>query len=60
MRLKKNYSIEIELIYHVVLIFAVQQSNSIIYIYIYIYLFFFIFFSIMAYRRILNIVPCAL
>ena len=37
------------------LIFALQQSDSVIHI----YPFFFIFFSIMAYPRILNIVPCA-
>ena len=35
--------------------FALQQSDSVIYI----YPFFFIFFSIMTYPRILNIVPGA-
>ena len=49
------YFIEVQLIYNVVLISAVQQIDSVIYIYIY-----FIFFSIMVYHRILNIVPCAI
>ena len=43
------------MIYSVVLISAVQQSDSVIHL----YTFFFIFFSIMVYARILNIVPCA-
>ena len=46
--------------YNVVLISAVQQSDSVLYIYIYIDIFFFIFSSIMVYHRILNIVPCAI
>ena len=37
------------------LIFAIQQSDSVIHI----YTFFKIFFSIMVYLRMLNIVPCA-
>ena len=49
---------DVELIYNVVLISSVHQSDSVIHIYIYI--FFFIFFSIMVYHRILNIVPCAI
>ena len=48
------FFIEVQSIYNV-LIFALQQSDSVIHI----YPFFFIFFSIMAYPRILNIVPCA-
>ena len=48
--------IEVYLIYNVVLVSAVQQSDSLIHIYIYI----FIYFSIMVYQRILNIVPCAI
>ena len=36
---------------------VVQQSDSVMHI---IYSFFFILFSIMVYRRILNIVPCAI
>ena len=51
----KIYFIEVQLIY-VVLISAVQQSDSVIHI----YTFFFMFFSIMAYHRILNIIPCAI
>ena len=54
----KIYFIEVWLIYNVVLISAVQQSDSVIHIYI--YTFFFIFFSMMVYHRILNIVPCAI
>ena len=72
---RKNHSttflslIDVQLIYIVVLISAVQQSDSVIYIciylcvyiytYIYIYTFFFIFFSIVVYHSILNIIPCA-
>ena len=51
----KIYFIEVQLIYTVVLISAVQQSDSVIHM----YTFFFILFSIMVYHRILNIVPCA-
>ena len=43
------------MLYNVVSISAVQQSDSVIHT----YTFFFIFFSIMAYPRILSIVPCA-
>ena len=50
------FFIEVQLIYNVVLISAVQQSDS----FIHIHAFFFIFFSIMVYHRILNIVPCAI
>ena len=46
--------IEVQLIYNVVLVSGVQHSDSVVYI------FFFIFFFIMAYYRILNIVPCAI
>ena len=48
--------IEVSLNYSVVLITAVQQTDSVIHIYTFI----FIFFSIMVYYRILNIVPCAI
>ena len=48
------FLIEVWLIYNVVLISAVQQSESVIHI----YTFFFIFFSIMVYPRTLNIVHC--
>ena len=51
--IKKNV-IEVELIYNVVLISAVQQSDSVI------QTFFFIFFSIMVYHRMLNIAPCVI
>ena len=53
---------EVYLIYTVVLISAVQQSNAVLYIYIYTHThthtFFFIFFSVMV--IIFNIIPCAL
>ena len=49
--------IEVQLIYSVMLIWEVQQVDSVLYIYIYI--FFLIFFSIMVYH-ILNIVLCAI
>ena len=42
--------------YNVVLISAVEQSDSAIHIYTF---FFLIFFSILVCLRILNIVPCA-
>ena len=48
------------MIYNVVLVSSVQQSDSYIYIYIYIYIFFFRFFSIVGYYEILSIVPCAI
>ena len=50
------YFIEVELIYNVVVVSGLQQSDSVIHI----YTFSFIFFSIMAYYRILNIVPCTI
>ena len=49
--------IGVELMYNVVLISAVQQSDSVIHIYAF---FLEIFFSILVYRRILNKVPCAI
>ena len=59
-RVGHNWAIEhthrTQLIYNGVLIYAVEQSDSVI---IYAY-YFFIFFSIMVYHRILNIVPCAI
>ena len=48
--------VEVLLIYNVVSISTVEQSDSVIHV----YTFFFIFFSIMVYHRILNIVPCAI
>ena len=53
---KLLFYIGIYLVNNVVLIFAVQQSDSVIHM----YTFFFIFFSIMVYHRILNIFPCAI
>ena len=55
------FLIEVQLIYNVVLIAAVQQSDSVICIcmYIYIYILFHILF-IMIYHGLLNIVPCAI
>ena len=52
------FLIKVQLIYNVVLISVVQQSDSVLYIYMDI--FFFIFFSIIGYYKILNIVPCAM
>ena len=53
--------IEVQLIYNVMLISSVEQSDSVIHIYyIIIYFFFFIFFSIMVYHRTLTIAPCAI
>ena len=45
------------MIYSVVLISVIKESDSIIYVCIHS---FFVFFSIMVYLRILNIVPCAI
>ena len=53
-----KFFIEVQLIYNVALISAVQQSDSVIHIYI--YSCFKVFSSIMVYHRILNIVPCAI
>ena len=50
------FFIEVELIYNVVSISAVQQGDSVIHRDI----LFFIFFSIMVYPRRLDIVPCAI
>ena len=47
------FLIERELIYSVVLVSTVQQSDSVIHI----YTFFLLFFSVMVYPRILNRVP---
>ena len=49
------FFIEVQLIHNVVLISAVQKSDSVIHI----HTFFFILFSIMVNHRILNIVHCA-
>ena len=48
--------IEVQLIYNVVFITAIQQSDSVIHI----HLFFFMVFSTIVFHRILNVVPCAL
>ena len=45
------------MIYNVVLVSGVQQSDSVIHI---IYSFFFRFFSLIGYPRTLNRVPCAI
>ena len=47
------FLIEVQLIYNVVLVSGVQQSDSAIYI------FFFRFFSLIDYYKILSIFPCA-
>ena len=49
---KESDTTELKLIYNVVLVSDVRQSDPNI--------FFIIFFSIMVYHRILNIAPCAL
>ena len=51
------FLIEVQLIYSVVLVSGVQQSDSVIHMYT--NLFFFRFFSIIGYYKILDIVPCA-
>ena len=48
--------IEVYLIYNVLLVSGIQQSDSVIHI----YLSFIRFFSIIGYYKILNIVPCAI
>ena len=45
------------MIYNIVLVSGVQQSNLDIYIYIYSFI---LLFSIIDYYKILNIVPCAI
>ena len=52
------YFIEICLIYNVVLIPVVKQSDLVICMYIHIYIYFIIFFSIIVYHRILNSFLC--
>ena len=52
----KPFLIEVELIYNIVLVSSVQQSDSIIHKYI----FFFRFFSIVGYYKKLKIIPCAI
>ena len=52
----KFYLIDIWLIYNVVLISAVQQSDSVMHTYTF---FFYILFH-MVHHRILNIVPCVM
>ena len=56
------YLIDIQLVYSVVLVPGVQQSDSVLHIcvYIYRYIFFFRLLSIIGYYKILNIVPCAI
>ena len=46
------------MIYSVVLVSSVQQSDSVIHMYIYI--FSFRFFSLIGYYKILSVVPCAI
>ena len=55
---KKNFFIEVQLIYHVVLTSVVQQSN-LIHTHTHTHILFHIF-SIMVYLRILNTAPCAI
>ena len=56
------YFIEVQLVYNVVFISVVHQSDSVmcvfVYIYIYTHTFFFMFFSILVYHRILSTVLC--
>ena len=53
------FLIEVQLIYNVALIAAVQQSDSVICVYIYTHILFHILF-IMIYHGLLNIVPRAI
>ena len=54
------FLIEVQLIYNIVLVSGVQQSDSVIHTYICIYLYsFFLFFSVIVYYKILNTIPCA-
>ena len=55
--LKKDF-IEL-LIYNVVLISAVQQSDSFLSLSLCIYIYIFHFFPIMVYHKILNVILCA-
>ena len=52
---KRFNSIKVKLIYNVVLIPAVQKSDSVTHL----YTFFFIMFSITVFHRTVNVVPCA-
>ena len=54
--------IDVSLTYNAMLISTVQQNDSVIYIYVCVcvYIYIYTFFSILAYHRILNIVPCAI
>ena len=54
------YFTEVQLIHNVVLISAVQQSDSVIHIYIYIYIHSFSYSFPLVYHRILDIVPCVM
>ena len=53
---RKFYSIKVKLVYNVVLIPAVQKSDSVIHL----YALFFILFSITVSHRTVNVVPCAM
>ena len=53
------FLIEIYLIYSIVLVSGIQQSDSVMYVCVYIYIYFRLF-SITGYYKILNIVPCAI
>jgi len=52
------FFIEVELIYNVVLVSSVQQSDSVLYIYIHTHTHSFSYFSIMIFYKILNTVCC--
>ena len=58
------FLIEINLIYNVVSVSGVQQSDSITHIYTYVYINVYIIFcrflSLIGYYKILSIVPCAI
>ena len=55
------FFIEVQLIYNVVLVSGVQQSDPVLYMYAYVYIYiFFRFFSIVGYYKILKIVLCTI
>ena len=51
---KKFFLIKVELIYNVVLVSSVQQSDSVLYIYIYIYIYIYLPFQILFHYRLLQ------
>ena len=54
------FFIEVQLIYNVVLVSGIQQSDSVISIHTYVYIFLFQILSFIGYYKILYIVPYAI